>query len=214
MLPPVLAALCQHRWCHCTRTSSSHPLPLVHCSLLLTHTPKCDQANAHTRGSACAHIHTYRNMRTTTVGPLLSDNRHTETNQGVPLLKAHPFLTLHITEDSFWPDPKPVGVAWLRERAVSRGGSQLLLRGHTESGKRQPKVLQNEKFAFQMTAKDQTTQRSSGCVADAPIEEFQKLFLFSHSFMSCLPRGKRPRNPQIWKRSQGGAGRSETGHQT
>ncbi len=152
-------------------------------------------------------------MRTTTVGPLLSDNRHTETNQGVPLLKAHPFLTLHITEDSFWLNPKPVGVVWLRERAVSWGESQLQVQGHAESGERQPEVLQDEKLAFQMTAKDQTTQRSSGRVADAPIEEFQKLFLFSHSFMFCLPRGKHPWNPQIWKGSQGGAGRSETGHQ-
>ena len=90
-------------------------------------------------------------MRTTTVGPLLSDNHHTEANQGVPLLKAHPFLTLHITEDSFRSDPKPVGVVWLRERAVSWGESQLQVRGHAESGKRRPKVLQDEKLAFEMT---------------------------------------------------------------
>ncbi len=144
-------------------------------------------------------------MRTTTVGPLLSYNRHSETNQGVLLLKAHPFLTLHITEDSFWSDPKPVGVVWLRERAASWGASQLQVRGHAESGNRQPKVLQDEKLAFQMTTKDQNTKRSSGCFPLASIEEFPKL-LFTPSFLSCLPRGKNPRNPQIWKGSQGGAG--------
>lgn len=37
-LPPVLTALCQHHWCDCTHTSSSHLLSLVHCSFLLTHT--------------------------------------------------------------------------------------------------------------------------------------------------------------------------------
>lgn len=102
MLPPVLTALCQHGWCDCTHTSSSHPLTLVHCSLLFTRSTKCGCANAHTQGSAHAHIHTYRNMCTTTVGPLLSDNHFTETNQAALLLKAHPFLTLHITEDPFW----------------------------------------------------------------------------------------------------------------
>lgn len=196
MLPPVLAALCQHRWCHCTHTSSSHPLPLVHCSLLLTRTPKCGRANAHTQGSACAHIHTYRNMRTTTVGSLPSDNRHTETNQGVPLLKAHPFLTLHITENSFWPDPKPVGVVWLRERAVSWGESQLQVRGHAESGKRQPKVLQDEKFAFQMTAKDQTTLRSSGCVADAPLTSFRSSSYSATVSCPACPEGNTPGIPR------------------
>lgn len=167
MLPPVLTALCQHNWCDCTHTSSSHPLSLVHCSLLLTRSTKCGCANAHTQGSAHAHIHTYRNMCTTTVGPLLSDNHFTETNQAALLLKAHPFLTLHITEDPFWSDPKPTGVVWLRERAVSCGESQLQVQGHTESGKRQPKVIQDEKLAFQMTAKDQTTLRSSRCVSVA-----------------------------------------------
>lgn len=159
--------LCQHNWCDCTHTSSSHPLSLVHCSLLLTRSTKCGCANAHTQGSAHAHIHTYRNMCTTTVGPLLSDNHFTETNQAALLLKAHPFLTLHITEDPFWSDPKPTGVVWLRERAVSCGESQLQVQGHTESGKRQPKVIQDEKLAFQMTAKDQTTLRSSRCVSVA-----------------------------------------------
>lgn len=119
-----------------------------------------------------------------------------------------------MTENSFCRNPKPVGVAWLRERPMSWGESQLQVRGHAER-KRQPEVPHDEKLAFQMTAKDQTTQRSSGCVSDAPIEELQELFLFSFpSFLSCLPRGNQPRNSQIWKGGQGGARRSETGQKT
>lgn len=41
MLPPVIAAPCQHHWCHCTHASSPHPLSLMHCFLLRKHTPKC-----------------------------------------------------------------------------------------------------------------------------------------------------------------------------
>lgn len=161
---------------------------------------------------ARAYTHTHRSMRTTTEGPLLSNNHHTEKNQGVPLLKPHPFLTRHITENCFGPNPKPVGVVWLRERLVSWGESQLQVRGHAER-KRQPKVSQDEKLAFQMAAKDQTSQRNSGCVSDAPTEEFQKPFLFSSSFLSCLPRGNHPRNSKNRTAGQGGA-RSKTGQKT
>lgn len=73
----------------CHRCSVSTPLvwlyshliisPPVACTLFpLAHTPKCDWANAHTRGSSPAHIHIYRSMRTTTEGPLPSNNHHTE----------------------------------------------------------------------------------------------------------------------------------------
>lgn len=106
-------------------------------------------------------------MRTTTVEPLLSDNCHTSDKSRSPAAKSPPFPhTLHY-RNSFWPDPKPVGVVWLRERAMSWGESQLQVRGHAESGKRQPKVLQDEKLAFQMPAKDQTTQRGRGCVSES-----------------------------------------------
>ncbi|CAB1427625.1 unnamed protein product [Pleuronectes platessa] len=103
--------------------------------------------------------------------PLPSDNRHTETNQGVPLLEAPCFLTLPIIEDCFWPKPKPAGVVWLREKPVSWGESQLQVRGHTESGERQPAVPQDEKLAFQLTCRDQTPLRSGGGGFYAPIEE-------------------------------------------
>lgn len=93
------------------------PQHLTPCCLYIV--PSCSHAHRnawateqmHTLvGNACVHIHTYKNVRSSSVEPLLSDNHHTETNQGVPLLKAHPFLTLHIIEDSFWPKPKPAGV--------------------------------------------------------------------------------------------------------
>lgn len=69
-------------------------------------------------------------------GPLLSDNHHTETNQGVLLLKTHPFLTLHITEDSFWPKPNLWGLS-PGEKVNCRSG------GHAGSGETLPKVCED-----------------------------------------------------------------------
>lgn len=56
MLPPVLPALCQHRWCHCTRASSSRPLLFVHCSLLLTHRHAWVTQQMH-HSCLCSHTH-------------------------------------------------------------------------------------------------------------------------------------------------------------
>lgn len=51
--------------------------PPAACTLLpLAHVLKCDQANTQTRDSASAHRHTY--ISTTSEGPLLSNNHHTE----------------------------------------------------------------------------------------------------------------------------------------
>lgn len=94
MLPPVLSALSTPLVSLYSRLVISPPAACTLFPPAYTPTRMSDSANAHTR--ACAHIHTYRNVHATTVGPLLSDNHHTKTNQGVPLLKAHPFLTLHI----------------------------------------------------------------------------------------------------------------------
>lgn len=88
-----------------------NPRLLVQCFFLCTQTRKHTHTH-HTpwnprlteqmlRVSASALSHTQTNVRTMSTGPLLSDNHHTETNQGVLLLKTHPFLTLHITEVSF-----------------------------------------------------------------------------------------------------------------
>lgn len=175
-----------------------------------TDTLKCmsywANAQTHTHGGAGAHILTYRNMHTTTVGPLLSDNHYSIEKPRHPTGKSPPFPHTSHCRVLTLVRSQICGGCLAERKPCVLGRESITVPAESTNNQKSSKM---KNLPFNWTSKDQTTQSGLTVIlsVDASIEEKDAEVLFNPRFLTYLHTVIHPSghwNAHFWKRGQCG----------